>query len=193
MMARASFRIADDAYFRLRGWIPMPLYAASIFLMAHDPPRPWEVVLGPWLVLLGLGLRGAARVEMGRSSDTRRLHAKRLVTDGIYAWTRNPIYVGNWLIAMGMFVLSGMGALSCVLGTLLLLHYLRVVQAEERMLERAFGEAYTEYRATVPRFLPFHVPPPAMAAMCKMQREGRIVAWVFAGVAVIVALRVAAS
>ncbi len=50
MMARASFRIADDAYFRLRGWIPMPLYAASIFLMAHDPPRPWEVVLGPWLV-----------------------------------------------------------------------------------------------------------------------------------------------
>jgi protein-S-isoprenylcysteine O-methyltransferase Ste14 len=190
-MRLARPRIDDDTYFRLRGWIPMPLYAASLLLMAHHPLRSWEIVLGPWLVVLGLGLRGAARIEMGRSSDTRRLHAKHLVTDGIYAWICNPIYVGNWLIAMGVFVVGGIGAWSLALGALLFLHYSRVVRAEERMLERTFGEVYEAYRDAVPRFAPVRVPARAETAMREMRREGRIVGWVCAGITVIVALRVA--
>src|SRR5262245_13504885 len=96
--------------FRWRGWLPVPLYAGALCFADLQSGHTWEALLGSALTGLGLLLRALARCELGRSSDTRRLHCRRLATDGIYAWVRNPIYVGNIAIASGLAVLAGTGA-----------------------------------------------------------------------------------
>lgn len=79
-------------------------------------------------------------------------HPAALVTDGPYAFSRNPMYVGWSLIHLG----AGLAARSpWVLASWLypvsLVH--RAVLAEERMLVEQFGEAFEEYAAQVPRYL----------------------------------------
>jgi len=75
-----------------------------------------------------------------------------LFTAGIYAWVRNPMYVGGTLILLGLAILLAsdwmvvMTVLSC-----LVLHF-GVVLREERYLEAKFGEAYRQYMARVPRY-----------------------------------------
>ncbi len=179
--------MSDDTYFRLRGWIPLPLYVLAA--LAIDPSRPaaWELALGGALALAGLALRAWARVHIGRSSDTRRLHARRLVTTGPYAITRNPLYLGNVAIASGLATWIGAGVGAAVLALGLLLHYARVIRAEERGLEAAFGESYRAYRRATARWLP--VPRPDAARFCDLQRELRIGALALAAAALGLAVR----
>jgi protein-S-isoprenylcysteine O-methyltransferase Ste14 len=124
---------------------------------------------------------------MGRSSDTRRLHASRLVTHGTYGWCRNPIYLGNILIAVGLAVFFGAGWLTLGLAGLLLCHYLRVILAEERLLQREFGRAYDEYYSRVPRFLPRAVD--LARGLGPLRREIRIIVGVVAAIALALLLR----
>ncbi|HVO27744.1 MAG TPA: isoprenylcysteine carboxylmethyltransferase family protein, partial [Candidatus Margulisiibacteriota bacterium] len=79
--------------------------------------------------------------------------AGALVTRGIFAWTRNPIYIALDLIAFGTFLLQGR-AIFLVLTLALagLLHY-QIVR-EERYLAGAYGDAYRAYCAGVGRYLP---------------------------------------
>src|SRR5262245_31613202 len=170
----------DHHYFRLRGWIPIPLYALT--LLAFDPlaPPAWEVAVGGGLALAGLALRAWARLQIGRSSDTRRLHARRLVTSGPYALARNPLYIGNLAIACGLAVLIGADHWAGVLVAALALHYGRVIRAEERMLEASFGEPYREYCSRVHRWWPVPRGFPAFEggkpAFSSLRREVRIAA-----------------
>jgi protein-S-isoprenylcysteine O-methyltransferase Ste14 len=75
-----------------------------------------------------------------------------LVTGGIFAWLRNPMYVGGTLLLIGLSILLAsdwMLVLTVVFA--IVLHY-GVVKREERYLEAKFGDAYRRYRATVPRY-----------------------------------------
>jgi protein-S-isoprenylcysteine O-methyltransferase Ste14 len=182
----------DEHYFRLRGWIPMPLYASTLLAFDSDPARTWELLLGGWLLLAGLALRGWARVHIGRSSDTRRLHAQRLVSTGPYASTRNPLYLGNVAIACGLAVMIGAGLWSVALAAALGLHYGRVVRAEERMLEAHFGENYRAYCQAVRRWwpLPRTTTGEIRSALASLRRESRITALALLGAALAVVLRI---
>jgi protein-S-isoprenylcysteine O-methyltransferase Ste14 len=185
--------MTDELYFRLRGWIPMPLYAAT--LLAYDPgaPPPAELALGVFLAAAGVVLRGWARIQIGRSSDTRRLHARRLVTSGPYALTRNPLYVGNILIACGLAVLIGADLWTAALGLALFAHYGRVVRAEERMLAAVFGREYLDYCERVRRWWPVPRGAPAFSrdplALAALRREWRIAALALLGTALSLVLR----
>jgi protein-S-isoprenylcysteine O-methyltransferase Ste14 len=181
--------VRDDAYFRLRGWIPIPLYASTLLAYDPAPARLWELVSGLGLVLAAVALRGWARMHIGRSSDTRRLHARRLVSTGPYALTRNPLYLGNIGIACGLAVLIGAGIWAALLGLGLALHYGRVIRAEERMLEGHFGEAYLAYRARVGRWWPRPATSPR-DALASLRREWRIAALALLCTAAALALRV---
>jgi protein-S-isoprenylcysteine O-methyltransferase Ste14 len=97
--------------------------------------------------------------EISYGEETGGLYAERLIQDGLYAFLRNPLYLGNFLIGVGLHWLSHRpmllvcGALGLWVWTLLL------VEAEEAYLEERFKEAYTLYKKRVPRFFPHRKSP----------------------------------
>jgi protein-S-isoprenylcysteine O-methyltransferase Ste14 len=110
---------------------------------------------GGGLILLGVaivaaGIRNFARAATPVPSNQP---VRALVTTGIHGWSRNPIYVGMFLLYDGI----GLAARSpwVLVLTLPLAVALRygVVAREEAYLERRFGDAYRDYKARVRRWL----------------------------------------
>jgi protein-S-isoprenylcysteine O-methyltransferase Ste14 len=79
---------------------------------------------------------------------------RRLVTAGPYRWVRNPIYLGALLVVVGEAWLFLAPALLAYAMVMALAVHLFVVGYEEPTLRRTFGDAYREYLATVPRWIP---------------------------------------
>ena len=89
-----------------------------------------------------------------RGGKAGKVYASRLVHGGIYALTRNPMYVGNCLIALGVTMVVGSPAVYLVVLPFFLFVYHALVAAEEAYLRRAFGAEYAAYCARVPRWRP---------------------------------------
>jgi protein-S-isoprenylcysteine O-methyltransferase Ste14 len=73
---------------------------------------------------------------------------------GPYAYTRNPLYVGNFLIGLGFVVMGHNGWLAGMFLALFPLVYIPTILEEERFLRAKFGDVYEAYLRRVPRFLP---------------------------------------
>lgn len=79
--------------------------------------------------------------------------ASALVTGGIHGWSRNPIYVGMFLLYLGIGIaVRSAWILILVLPLAMVVRY-AVVAREEAYLERRFGDAYRDYKARVRRWL----------------------------------------
>ena len=76
-----------------------------------------------------------------------------LVTTGIYAYVRNPQYLGMLLLTFGMNI-QWLTILSLLLWPLLAILYYRLAQEEGKVMEEKFGETYRQYKQTVPLFIP---------------------------------------
>lgn len=77
-----------------------------------------------------------------------------LATSGPYAFTRNPLYLGSFLLGLGFTIGSGWWPLGIVFAALFLGIYLPVMRVESETLARLFGESYQRYARGVPLFLP---------------------------------------
>jgi hypothetical protein len=89
-----------------------------------------------------------------RGGKDRRVYAKDLVTGGVYAHTRNPMYVGNMLILVGLAIASN--SWTCVAVAIPFYAFVcaAIVAAEERYLRGRFGADFDAYCHDVPRWLP---------------------------------------
>jgi len=79
---------------------------------------------------------------------------RRLVTAGPYRWTRNPFYLANGLIDLGLCLVIGRLWLALVYLVVWTIAYHDTIAREEAHLRRLFGEALDRYRARVPRLRP---------------------------------------
>ena len=79
---------------------------------------------------------------------------KAFTTSGPYTMVRNPIYIGNTLIVLGVVVMSELFWLVPLTGLWCLGVYALVVRYEERQLHAKYGVDYHVYQTTVPRWLP---------------------------------------
>lgn len=77
-----------------------------------------------------------------------------LAVGGPYSYTRNPLYLGTLIMAVGAFVSVGAYALGLITAVLFTINYGFVIEHEEEKLPRYFGAPYDAYRALVPRFIP---------------------------------------
>ncbi len=121
-------------------------------LLPAAPRRDWLLLPADLVSMAGIGWTLWSLLCLGRSFAILP-QARRLVTSGPYALSRNPLYLGEVVGGWSVFLptLSWPGAV-VLAGTLWLL--LVRVRAEECVLARTFGRGYAEYRRRVPRFLP---------------------------------------
>lgn len=110
-------------------------------------PAPWMAAA---LVAGGVGLAAWAVASAG-DADVER--DSELVTDGPYAVTRNPMYLG-WSAGVLGLALASRSAWMLVAWALAVRALDREIDAEEARLSSRFGGEYATYRARVPRYLP---------------------------------------
>ena len=129
-------------------WL-LPAYVLVVVLSIE-----FRVVIGVLLMAGGAALAVYGRGMFVRSGTNVNPYkpASALVTTGVYAHIRNPMYVGLAFLVAGIGIaLASDWTLVMLAAGALTIHY-GVVQREETYLEAKFGEPYRQYVATVPRY-----------------------------------------
>ena len=113
------------------------------------------LAIGLGVIGLGSGIMGVAQFKKAQTTPNPQALEKvsSLVTDGIYRYSRNPMYVGLVLILLG-WALYLSHFLAFVLVPVFMFYMTRFqIQPEERMMERKFGKAYQSYLSRVRRWI----------------------------------------
>src|SRR5436305_6161829 len=154
----AELSRAGQTLFRWRSFTPVLLLALAIFPLARTRGghHPAFVAIGFALCVLGQALRAwvLGVVPDGTSGQNEKLIATRLNTEGPYALTRNPLYLGNLGITLGLCLIAHDPWLLGIVLFLFAVQYRAIIAAEERFLRERFGVAYEAWCARVPRFWP---------------------------------------
>ena len=135
-------------------FIPSPqLFNQSMFGESY-----WvlPIVLGLLITVSGQLIRGATigLAYIIRGGKDGQVYAEELVTQGIFNHCRNPLYVGNILMLLGVGVLSNSLIYVIVVMPIFMLIYHSIVLAEENFLQRKFGEKFRAYCNRVNRWIP---------------------------------------
>jgi protein-S-isoprenylcysteine O-methyltransferase Ste14 len=112
-------------------------------------------IIGGSLILVGLALATAGIRNFSRAgTPVRSIEPTRaLVTTAIHGWTRNPIYLGMFLLYGGIGVAAQSPWILILTLPLAITIRYGVVAREEAYLERRFGDAYRDYKARVRRWV----------------------------------------
>jgi protein-S-isoprenylcysteine O-methyltransferase Ste14 len=129
--------------------------AKAVFGGTLLPGSRLRVGVGVLFVLAGVAgdllfLRSFRRIGQ---SPNPRTPTPRLISDGLYRYTRNPAYVGITVTQIGLALLLGNPWLLLVLVLVLPVMHYGVVLREEAYLERKFGDEYFAYKRRVRRWL----------------------------------------
>lgn len=116
--------------------------------------RTFAIIFGASVLLCGLTMMIAAMVEFRSMQRVSGRQVDRLITTGIYQWSRHPQNVG-WALAMVGIAMAGQSAAALLLAGLFCIMFLIYIPVEERYLERIFGDEYRRYRERTARVLGF--------------------------------------
>ncbi len=131
-------------------------FAFIVVLVAFAKPKPAEVAVGFVIAALGEVIRFWAAGHL--------LKTKELITSGPYRYTRNPLYLGRFLILTGLCVMSRLPyfanwVLLAVGYVVFFFYYMpRKERVEPARLRAVHGEAYDRYFKAVPALLPTFKP-----------------------------------
>ena len=131
---------------RIQRWrVPLGFVCAALFILMARPGR-LSLAVGGAISILGLAIRAWASGHI-RKNDA-------LATSGPYAYTRNPLYLGSFLLGLGFTIGSGWWPLGIVFAALFLGIYFPVMRVESATLAEIFGTAFQRYASEVPLFFP---------------------------------------
>jgi protein-S-isoprenylcysteine O-methyltransferase Ste14 len=127
--------------------VPLGFLCAALFLY-FAWPRSMTLLIGVVVSLCGLALRAWSAGHI-RKND-------KLATSGPYAFTRNPLYLGSFIMGLGFTIAAGpwWWLLGGLFVALFLGIYLPVMRVEAQTLAELFGVEYEHYARQVPLFLP---------------------------------------
>jgi protein-S-isoprenylcysteine O-methyltransferase Ste14 len=130
--------------------VPLGFVCAALFIILAKP-NARSLAVGGAVALVGLAVRAWASGHI-RKND-------RLAVSGPYAYTRNPLYLGSFVLGIGFTVAASSSlllfvALGSLFAALFLGIYIPVMRVEASTLAELFGEGYARYAAAVPLLFP---------------------------------------
>lgn len=135
--------------------VPLGFLCAAVFIVLAAP-RPLTLFGGGVVAVCGLAIRAWSSGHI-RKND-------RLAISGPYAYTRNPLYLGSFILGLGFTVAAAGGrwwlfiVLGAAFAALFLGIYLPVMRVEAQTLAQLFGADYEHYARAVPLFIPRPTP-----------------------------------
>jgi protein-S-isoprenylcysteine O-methyltransferase Ste14 len=154
--------MSDYAAFFAR-WRVRLGYPLAIAVLVLARPTPQSIVIGALVGAIGLSLRAYA---------AGYLHKKeQLTVAGPYAFTRNPLYVGSSILALGAGLATRSAFSAAILLAYFAIVYSIVMRREEGELRHFHGAAFDAYAQAVPLFFP-RLTPAHLAAATKPAEPG---------------------
>ena len=124
----------------------MPLgFAFAVLYFWLAKPTGWSIAAGTAVALVGVLIRALASGHVRKNEE--------LTTTGPYGYTRNPLYLGSIVIAIGFALAARNLWIGVVLVVLFLAIYMPVIRSEEEFLRGKFSN-FDDYVAKVPRLVP---------------------------------------
>ena len=150
--------------FRWRSYLPV-LFAGIFLLALRESEHPgrseqWEVIWEVFCVLVsftGLGLRALTIGYAPKGTSGRNIKeqiADTLNTTGVYSIVRNPLYLGNFFMGLGVALFAHLWWLALIYILSFWLYYERIIFAEEAFLRERFGNQFVEWAQRTPAFIP---------------------------------------
>jgi protein-S-isoprenylcysteine O-methyltransferase Ste14 len=202
MALKEEFTKSGEWLFRWRSYLPLLLIVVFLLALAslrhpYGSPPPgglWEVFcLAVSFAGLGIRFYTGGYVPVGTSGrNVKGQVADVLNTTGVYSLVRHPLYLGNFLIWLGISLFWGLWWLSLIIILILWLYYERIMFAEEEFLQEKFGDVFVEWAEKTPAFIPKFSPwvKPDLPFSCKTAVRKEYSGF-FAMIAVFTALKVA--
>src|SRR6202521_603275 len=135
--------VAGNFFVRWRGRLGFPLAIAILYFSRPTPP---SILLGALTAIIGLGVRAYA---------AGYLHKQEVLTiAGPYAYTRNPLYLGSAILALGAGIATRSSISALILIVFFAVFYYIVMQREAKELELRHGASFEENARAVPLFIP---------------------------------------
>ena len=125
--------------------VPLGFVCAAFFFLLSRP-RLLTLAIGGAVAVMGLALRAWASGYLRKNDE--------LAISGPYAHTRNPLYLGSFLIGLGFSIAAGRLYLGLLFLALFLGIYIPVMRVEAATLRKLFGEKFERYRQAVPLLVP---------------------------------------
>ncbi len=159
-----SFEKQGNFLFKYRGQFPLVLFALSVpFIYATDYNsiseqfKNYIMNIAVLLSIIGFLIRfyTVGTTPYGTSGrNTSKQVATVLNSTGIYSILRHPLYLGNYLIWLGIAVSTFNLYFVVIMSLLFWIYYERIMYAEECFLERKFGSDYLNWSNSLPAFIP---------------------------------------
>lgn len=160
-----SFEKEGNYLFKRRGQFPVILFLLAIPVVyftdtsylnaAAQNCLMWVAVslsiLG--FIIRAISIGSTPKGTSGRNTKEGQV-AESLNTTGIYSMVRHPLYVGNYFMWIGIVLFTFNFSFVLIVSLAFWLYYERIMFAEERFLERKFGENYMEWASRTPAFIP---------------------------------------
>jgi len=149
-------------FFKYRNWIFILFYAALFIpswpLFSKNLGEHyyyWPITLGLFITILGQFIRGftIGLAYIVRGGKEGKPYAEGLITEGIFNHCRNPLYVGNIFMLLGIGILDNSLIYVLAVVPVFIFIYQAIILAEENFLRGKFGSHYNAYCKKVNRWL----------------------------------------
>lgn len=140
--------------FKYRSYTPVPFI---VIMLIYENANIWSLITGFFVVINGELIRLWGVSWAGSETRTTgHMEGTYLIISGPFAYVRNPIYIGNTLIYLGIGLMSFaiFPYLQIIALLFFLFQYYFVIKGEEEFLLNRYGEKFNEYKQNVPRFFP---------------------------------------
>jgi len=125
-------------------------FALAPLLFISARPSSSSLAAGAFVAVIGLAIRAWGSGHLRKNQE--------LATSGPYAHTRNPLYLGTFLLGMGVAIGGGAAWFAAVFAAVYLAIYIPVMLAERDTMRDLFSDEYAEYSKHVPLFVPRFTP-----------------------------------